>query len=319
VRRAVHSRCGGHPGNANRSGEAAEIEDVGLDDVEGAMLDHPAEASKAAVLLAARHRQRQRVGDLLRFVVEIEGDGFFEEGELLLVHQPADSKCHRHVVRAVGVGVNRHTGAERLASERNQRQIARRRRVVVSHPRPEPEFDGFGADFADQLLQVLDLRPGAVATIAAGPVDGDVAFDDGTEQLADRLAGDRPEQIEDGNLDAGHRHPEGQPLPLVVRARDIELGEQRLEIAGVLLHEEGSHLFRQDRRRELEDVGMPDTHPDRAIGRARADEELVAGFDQVDRLDTHRRFQELATQHRRGHQPREILGAGFGSLRGFQS
>ena len=64
----------------------------------GAMLDHPAEAAQAAILLSAGDRQRQRVGDFFGFVIEIEGNGFLEERKHLPVHEPADSERHLNVV-----------------------------------------------------------------------------------------------------------------------------------------------------------------------------------------------------------------------------
>jgi hypothetical protein len=209
-----------------------------------------------------------------------------------------------------------HSRAKRLARQRDERQVPLRRGIVVSHPRAEPELDGLRADLAYQLLEILELRRRAVAAVAAGAVDGDIAPDDGAEQFAERLAGDVAEQVEECNFDARDRDPERQSLPLVIGARDIQLGEQRLEIARVFLRKERRDLPGQDRPRRFEHVGMPRRRADRAIGGPGTHQKLVAGLDQVDRLDEDRRRQQLASQHRRGHQPGELLGARFRGLRG---
>ena len=70
-----------HARDANRSDEPSEVEEIGLDDVDAAMLDHPAEAAQAAFLFTAGNRDGQRIRDLLRLVVAVERHGLLEEGE----------------------------------------------------------------------------------------------------------------------------------------------------------------------------------------------------------------------------------------------
>src|SRR5688572_8373614 len=82
---------GRHPGNPDRAHEAAEVKQIRLHDIHTAMLDHPAEAPQAAFLLAAGDGNRQRVGDLLGFVVEIERYGLLEEREAMLEHETPDA------------------------------------------------------------------------------------------------------------------------------------------------------------------------------------------------------------------------------------
>src|SRR5262245_59994797 len=114
MRRAIHSGRGRHSRYFHRTNQPAEVEQIGLNYLHTAGFDHSAETSQAALLLASRNRNVQRVGDLLRLVIKIERDRLFEESELMRFHQPAYTYRHRDVVRAVGVGVNRHSFAKRL-------------------------------------------------------------------------------------------------------------------------------------------------------------------------------------------------------------
>ena len=72
VRRAEHTRRVRHPGDPHRADEAAVVVQVGLDDVEAAVGDHPAEPVLAGLLLAPGDRDSQRVGDRLRLLQVVE-------------------------------------------------------------------------------------------------------------------------------------------------------------------------------------------------------------------------------------------------------
>src|SRR5262245_18177490 len=114
MRRAIHSGSGRHSRYSHRTNQSAEVEQIGLNDLHTAGFDNSAETSQAALLLASRNRNVQRVGDLLRLVIKIERDRLFEESELMRFHRPAHTYRHRAVVRAVGVRVNRHPVAKGL-------------------------------------------------------------------------------------------------------------------------------------------------------------------------------------------------------------
>src|SRR5215510_15106220 len=103
---AGHMRCAiqtgrsGHPRYFYRTSQSAEIEQVGLNDLRHVVFDDPAETAQTALLLAERDRDVERVGDPLRFVIIVERRRLFEEGELVLLHHPANLDRHRDVVRA---------------------------------------------------------------------------------------------------------------------------------------------------------------------------------------------------------------------------
>src|SRR5262245_17754587 len=99
VRSAIQTGRRSHPRHVYRTSQSAEIEQVGLNDLGHVVFDDPAETSHAALLLAERDLDVERVGYSLRLVVIIEGRGLFEEGELLLFHHPANLDGHRNVVR----------------------------------------------------------------------------------------------------------------------------------------------------------------------------------------------------------------------------
>src|SRR6187431_2659757 len=72
------------------------------------------------------------------------------------------------------------------------------------------------------------------------------------QKVAQWLARNLPEQIQDGELDARDGHPEWQALPLVVRVGEIDAVDECLEIARVLADEERRDPACQDRPRRLE-------------------------------------------------------------------
>ena len=131
VRRAKQTGRVGHPGNPHRADEAAVVVQVGLDDVDAPVGDHPAEAVLAELLLAAGDRDAKRIGDRLRVLEVVEPARLFVEAVVVLLHQPADLDRFGHVVGAVRVGVEGHLLAERLADQRDEllgpaRQASRR-------------------------------------------------------------------------------------------------------------------------------------------------------------------------------------------------
>jgi large subunit ribosomal protein L10 len=69
----------------------------------------------------------------------------------------ADKQGGGDVVRTVGVGVDGHRVAERLARQGNHRQVAPCRRIVVAHARTETELDGVRAGLCHEPLQVREL------------------------------------------------------------------------------------------------------------------------------------------------------------------
>ena len=122
-----------------------------------------------------------------------------------------------HVVGAVGVGVERHAVAERLADQRDQGLGAAGERIDVAvHPPAEAELDRLGAGVGDELLQVLDFLLGRVAAIAAGVVDGDVLARSAAEEIGHGPLRRLAHQLQQRHLDRRDAGPQGDALQLVV-------------------------------------------------------------------------------------------------------
>jgi hypothetical protein len=135
---------------------------------------------------------------------------------------------------------------------------------------------------APVLLEVRNLLLGRVAAVAAGPIHGNVTADDVAEERTKRFAGDVAEEIEDGDLDTGDGDPERQPLPLVIRARQIDALDELFEISCILADEKRRDTFRQNWPRRLEHVGMADRESGCAVAGSYAHQELLARSKPLD-------------------------------------
>ena len=161
--------------------------------------------------------------------------------------------------------------------------IARSRRVdPIPHARAQPELDRLGTCLGNQSLKEYDLVAGSVPSVAARAIHGDVAAHHAAEHVAERLACDLAQQIENGEFQARDRNPERQSLPLVVGIGNVDALDQALEVPGILAGEERRDLARQDRPRRLEHIGMSDRDAGRAVTRSHAHQELLAGLQYLD-------------------------------------
>ena len=77
MRRHGHARLRRHPNDSQGSADSAQIEYIGLNDIDRAHPYHPSPDSKIAVLLASRHIDRQRVRHLFRLLKFPIGARFF--------------------------------------------------------------------------------------------------------------------------------------------------------------------------------------------------------------------------------------------------
>jgi hypothetical protein len=141
----------------------------------------------------------------------------------VLLHQPPDLDRVRNVIGTIRVGVEGHLLAERLADQGNQRLCPPGERVgVLAQPATEAKLQGLRPALGDDLLEIDDFRFGRVAPVAAGPVDGDLPPPHPAEQVADPLARELAEQVQNGELGRRHADPEGEPLVLVVVVVAVE-------------------------------------------------------------------------------------------------
>ena len=138
-----------------------------------------------------------------------------------------------------------------------------------------------------------------IAPDAAGAVDRDLATLDPAEQVADRLAGQLPEQVEDRELGGRHADPEGQALVLVVVVVPVQLPEHRLELAGILADEEPGDSVEEDRVGVDQVHRVGDADPLGAVGRPHPDDEVSPVAEQLHRGDLDRLLQPIESENRR--------------------
>ena len=260
------------------------------------------------------HRIRHR----LRFLVPIERDRLLVERELVLLEQPAELDPLRDIVRAVRVGVADHLVPEFLSHHRDELLRAPGGVLDVAHAAADLDLERLGLGFRHLPLEVLHDRFGGDVAFAVGAVDGDLGVVNIADQLTHRFVRDAAEHVEDRKLDRRERHPQRQALQLVVALVDVHLLQQRLQIARVLAEEEWLQPVDVDRveRALLRIVRGGDAF--RAVLRADAAQEAVVEAEQFERLDDHRRREELPLEHRLFQDCVElrVVGVGGGGASG---
>ena len=141
-----------------RAADAAEIEDVRLHDVDGAHLDHVPPGRDLAVLLAAGHRDVERVGHLLGLLELPVEARLLEMLDAVVLQHAADLDRALRREAAIGVDQQRRLVAERLADRRHDLFGAARPFVdVVAVFGGDAELEGVEAEFVAQPLEPLRL------------------------------------------------------------------------------------------------------------------------------------------------------------------
>ncbi len=298
VRHHGHPRGCGHACDLRGPDEAAAVMQVGLHDVQAAVLDGPLPAAQAELLLTARDRDGERIGDFLRLPKPVERARLLVEGVAMLLHQPADADGLAHVVGTVGVGEERHAVAERLAYQWNQGLGASGKRIDVAvHASAETELEGPHSRSLDKFAQVRHFLLGFVAALAAGVVDRDVSPLRTPEEIRQGPLRRLTQQLQQRHLHRGDVRPQRQALHLVVAVVPIRFPEQLFEPACVLLEEHGHYALQEDRiqLRHARRV----RHGDRLdpVTGSGANQELLAVAEQFDRCDGHRLLEEIQLQH----------------------
>ncbi|GIX18348.1 MAG: hypothetical protein KatS3mg120_0024 [Erythrobacter sp.] len=125
----------------------------GLHDLDRARRQLPFQRPQAGILLAARNRDSERIGNLFGLVQMIEGHGFFEEAVVMLLQQAAHRDRAVHPERAIGIGKEHHVGAEGLPHKRDQLAVARGAGFGLGHARAELELDRLRPASGDIALQ----------------------------------------------------------------------------------------------------------------------------------------------------------------------
>ena len=94
--------------------------------------------------------------------------------------------------------------------------IAFGRSVVITHPRTEPKFNGFGSGFSNDFLEESDFYFRCIAAIAAGAIDRNFSPQDFTKQFSEWFVCNFAKQVKNRNFEAGNAHPERQALPFII-------------------------------------------------------------------------------------------------------
>ena len=104
----------GHVGDSRRAKHAPVVVQVGLDDVDASIGDHPAESTLAVLLLSSGNRKGQRIGYRLGVLEMVERAGLFEVDSPHLFQEAADRQRVLRVVRTVRVAMEVDGVAQRL-------------------------------------------------------------------------------------------------------------------------------------------------------------------------------------------------------------
>ena len=131
MRRARQPGRRRHARDRERAGDAAEVADVGLHDVDRAQLDHAPPLTASAVLLAARDVDVERRRDLGRPLELPVRARLLEVADAVVLEQAADLDRLRRRVAAVRVDQERRLVAERLAHRGDDGLGATRPLVLV--------------------------------------------------------------------------------------------------------------------------------------------------------------------------------------------
>ena len=110
---------GGHAGHLHGADDSAKIINVGLHDIDAVVGDQPAEGVHARLLFAAGHRNIDRIGHGLGFLVPVKGHRLLVEREFVFLEQLAELDAFLDAIGTVRVGVADHLVAKRLSHQRD--------------------------------------------------------------------------------------------------------------------------------------------------------------------------------------------------------
>ena len=294
MRRAVAAERCRHARDPDAAHEPAEVEEIGLHDLQRIVGQGPAEVVGAGVLLAPGNRNGQRVGNRFRILEAIERHRLLEEGHVMGLEQPSDLDGLGHVIGAVAVGVQDEIVAEHLARERHDRVGARGQGIrVAAHTAADLELRGARA-------RALEAGSHPGDALLSGPfavVERLVHFDGLAHGAPQQLRGRPPrgaaEQIDHGKLHRCERQPEREALHLVVARMHVDAVEQTLPVAGVLADEEWRDALLQDGIERAHLQFVADREADGAAARPDADDVLVVSrLQHLDGLDDERVLQQ---------------------------
>src|SRR5262245_28033644 len=149
------------------------------------------------------------------------------------------------------------------------------------------------------MLQVIDLLLRSRVATAAGNVKGHAFANHSAEQLADRLARNTPEQIENREFHQSHGAPERQTLKFVIVLVAIHPKEVLFQIACVLSDEVWTHQPIQNRMKNVRGTVI---HRDafRAVLGTDPHKIITPLFEQLDGLDDDWIFEALEVEDRLG-------------------
>ena len=206
----------GHAGDPQRAADAAGIEDVRLDDVDGGQLADAPPGRELAVLLAAGHGDVERVRHLPGLLQLPVGARLLVMLDPLGLEQPPDLDRARRREAAVGVDQKMRLGPERLADRRHDRLGPPRPFVdVVPALGADPELEGIEAVLVAQAQEALGLGLGRDVALHRRGV-GTQPPGRAAEQLDHRLAVALAAQVPERRVEPGHR-------ALEVGARELVL------------------------------------------------------------------------------------------------
>ncbi|OPZ16592.1 MAG: hypothetical protein BWZ10_01395 [candidate division BRC1 bacterium ADurb.BinA364] len=249
MRRAGLARFARHLRHPQSARQSADVVHVGLHDIDGVHRDHAAPLRQVVVLLASRHGNIERGGDLGRpFQFPIRAR-LLEVAIAVLLEETPDLDRPLGRIAAVAVDVHRdvvadgfaHGGHERLGSSRPGVLVVAAGRAGADFERPvavgilqplEPFRLVLGRDVAAHARTVGRNRPRL-----------------GAEQLADQFSFALAAQVPKRRIDAGQGAADIGPGELVVGVDDAF--RQSVQIGIVGLERDRRHLAMQHQGRDV--------------------------------------------------------------------
>ena len=165
------------------------------------------------------------------------------------------------------------------------------------HEPADLDLEGVGIVFRDVPLDQLQGFLDRLLAVLRRLVDADLRVMDVADQLAEGLAGDASQQVEDGELDRGQRRADGDAVVPEVEAVDEDLLQEEIQVPRVLADEERLQVVDEERV-EHRQPAVPHREALGAVARTHPAQEAVSVPQQLEALDDDGRREQLALQHR---------------------
>src|ERR1700694_5930095 len=274
-----------HLSHLQRTRQAADITDIGLDHVDCVDVDHALPLAQHAVLLAACDADVKRLADLASPVELPVGTGLLEMTDAVALQHAAH--LDRLLRRVTAVGIDHENGAisKRLTHGRDDRLRAARPLVLIMPALlADPKLEGGEAEIVPKARQPVRFLAWADVAPHARCIGGIWAWG-AAKQLTDTLAGALPAQVPQRGVQPGQRAIKVRAGKLVLTLRDQR--HQAFDSVGLLAQGVRCDLAMKDKRGDVRLIWRhlaPPAPPLIGGNAYQADKPIAEGFDRGDTL-----------------------------------